>query len=146
MSNLRAISQKLLKDARARITCVVCKRSNQACSSRARVCQDCNRDMAATVCHIDRMRHAAENRVDRTRATFEQARVRAPEALHARFAAYTEARIAEHPNALLAETAARFGSSGPLSDRIRLWLDYQDAGEAYHESQQWAVQCAGALQ
>lgn len=91
------------------------------------------------------MAHAAESRLERTMDAYDTAQTSAASSLQARLAAYHAARIATLPTAAQAEQQARTGRAEPLLHLIRLWLDYQDAGEAYAMTMTWVRQCEETL-
>lgn len=124
--------------------CLVCQRYTLP-SAHPLLCLECDTDHAATVAFIADIAHAVESRVERTMETYDTAQNSAASPLQARLAAYHVARQAGSPKAAQAEQQARTGRDEPLLHLIRLWLDYQDAGESYATTMTWVRQCEETL-
>lgn len=142
------------------ITCLVCKQSGLAHAAHPQLCDLCGGDLPAARAHVVTMVLRCELRCEHALEAFECAFTAADTALQGRYHAYANAREQwEHESrqsepdidpAIIArvqttETMARAGRVDPLLSLVRLWLDYQDAGEALGETQQWAMQCEAVL-
>jgi hypothetical protein len=142
------------------IVCVVCKRTDYPNKNHPMLCEGCGADLSATRGFVVNMVLAAEQRIDTTLDACERAGAfpwlnedgliavnpyAAPETAE-RLAAYHTARIAGDPKAQQVETLARQGGLNPLLSLVRLWLDYQEAGERYAEIRVWAARCEEVLQ
>jgi hypothetical protein len=143
------------------ITCLVCGRPGTADPERPAICAACAADLSATRGHVVGMVIASERRIDTTLAACERAGAfpwlaemasavipnpHADPAVADRMAAYHSARITGDPRAATVEAMARSGRADALLDLVRLWLDYQEAGERYAEIQVWAARCEEVLQ
>lgn len=124
--------------------CLVCQRYALP-SAHPVLCLECDADHAATVAFIADMAHAAEGRVTRTMDAYHAALERSDLALQGRLEAYHTARKAGSSKASLIEQQARSGRTEPLLHLIRLWLDYQDAGDSYATTMAWVQQCEALL-
>lgn len=124
--------------------CLVCQRLAMP-STHPYLCTDCNADHGVVVGHVVHMALAAAQRVERTQQRYDTACIQATPDLMARLDAYHLARIAQSPKAALAEQQARRGRDDSLLALIRLWLDYQDAGEAYATTMAWVQKCEARL-
>lgn len=127
------------------ITCLVCSRPGQSDGARPALCQECGADVAAARGFVVNLVLASKRRVEATMAAYFAAVNAAPPALLGRLSNYQDARMVSNAKAAQAETQARSGRDEPLLNLIRLWLDYQDAGERYAEVQAWSVRCEAVL-
>lgn len=125
--------------------CVVCQRMAHPSGMHPQLCTDCDANHGAIIAHIAGMAHAVEGRVTRTMDAYHAALERSDRALQGRLEAYHTARKAGSPKASLIEQQARSGRTEPLLHLIRLWLDYQDAGDSYATTMAWVQQCEALL-
>lgn len=142
------------------IICVVCHRTANPDKDRPALCTDCGADLPAARGFVVGLVLATERRVEQTMDAVESLGVlpwladdcsivpnphAAPE-MAERLAAYHTARIANDPRAAQVEALARAGGENTFLALIRLWLNYQEAGERYAEIGAWVKRCEEALQ
>lgn len=128
-----------------RVKCVVCGRFESQDADRPALCQPCGSDLPAARGFVVNLVLRTEMQLDRALDTWHDAITNAPEDLQIRFAAFQEGQAEAPAKARQIEEQARTGAQNPLLTLIRLWLDYQDAGERYSNIQQWALSCEAVL-
>jgi hypothetical protein len=126
------------KVALGRVKCAVCGRFEQCDSDRQTLCIHCGSDLNAARGYVVNMVLHTEGRLERTLDAWEGALETASLKTQQRWAAFQEALEREPVRAQLAIAQARAGREDPLLSIVRLWLDYQDAGERYDFVRQWA--------
>jgi hypothetical protein len=121
-----------------RVQCVVCNRTNRADPDRPALCIRCGEDLEAVRGHVVTMVLKTEARLERTLDAWNGALEAASLKTQQRWTEFQAALEREPVRAQLAIAQARAGREDPLLSIVRLWLDYQDAGERYEAARVWA--------
>lgn len=128
-----------------RSTCLVCGLSLERDTERPQLCIVCGGDLPAARTFVTNKVLWADIRIERTMDTWLAALDAADDALKPRWQAFEAALTDEPAKAATAMKQARAGRADALLDIVRLYLDYQDAGEQLEQVERWADRCAEVL-
>lgn len=125
--------------------CAVCRRHEVKDTGAPELCVHCGVDLDATRAHVVTLVLTSEMRVEKTSDAWSAAKDAADTDLQTRWEIFQDALETNPLRAELAVKQARNGRKDPFLDLLRLWLDYQEAGEAYEQTRVWAQGLEGIL-